>query len=166
MNPHLPQASDCLGPDHTRKHRKECGARYYLACLEYAQSLTRQKKPAQAILQLNKAFMADVENPPYPLPYEALIWLITQRGEGIFIGNPVRHFQHLATRMSGPRAELRSWRAWACFHLSQQILPRTEFPKDEQQLSREGLVIPSFEEVLKNLPKSDILVLARTQGSR
>ncbi|MEK7954024.1 hypothetical protein [Luteolibacter soli] len=127
--------------------------RYYFAALSYAQSLWREGKPAQAILQLNKAFMADLSGDEevlgkFPPPYGALVWMLQQRPEGRFLGNPVRHFQHLATRVSGERKEIRAWRAWACFHLSQRVLPEGEFPPDEEQVAREAVVFPGWEEVL------------------
>ena len=155
MNPHLPTAPPDLDPAHTRRHREECGPIFYRACLEFSQSLWQQNKPAQAILQLNKAFMADVPNPEIPLPYKAMIWFLENRKDDQFIGNPVRHFQHLATRMSGPRAGLRSWRAWACFHLAKQVLPESDFPIDHEQVETEALVLPHLEEVLENLPQDE-----------
>jgi len=155
MNPHLPIAPPDLDPTHTRQHRDECGPIFYRACLEFSQSLWLQEKPAQAILQLNKSFMADVSNPEIPLPYAAMIWFLENRRDELFIGNPVRHFQHLATRMSGLRAGLRSWRAWACFHLARNTLPVDEFPIDYEQVSNEALVLPDLQEVLENLPRAE-----------
>ena len=155
MNPHLPTAQPDLSPTHTRQHRDECGPHFYRACLEFSQSLWLQKKPAQAILQLNKSFMADISEPKIPLPYAAMIWFLENRQDDLFIGNPVRHFQHLATRMSGPRAGLRSWRAWACFHLAKQTLPEEEFPIDHEQISNEALILPDLREVLENLPQDE-----------
>ncbi len=160
-NPHLPSAFPDLNANHTRQHRTECGPRYYVACLEFSQSLWLQGKPAQAILQLNKAFMAEVSDPPHPLPYQALIWFLKHREKDHFIGNPVRHFQHLATRISGPRAELRSWRAWACFHLAEKSLPPHEFPRDKEQLTKEQIAIPPIDYVLEKLPKGDCEQLRR-----
>ncbi len=127
--------------------------RYYFAALCYAQSLWREGKPAQAILQLNKAFMADLRGDEevlekHPPPYAALVWMLRHRPEGRFLGNPVRHFQHLATRVSGARKEIRSWRAWACFHLSRRVLPEEEYPVDEQQVSEEGVAFPAWDEVV------------------
>jgi len=159
LNPYLPPAPDTLGPTHTRQHREECGVLYFIACLEFSQSLWLQEKPAQAILQLNKAFMADVPSPPHPLPYQALVWFLENRNDEFFIGNPVRHFQHLATRMSGPRSELRSWRAWACFHLAEKILPQGDFPRDDDQISRENLTVPDREDILAALPQEDLSAL-------
>ncbi len=156
--PHLPQVTEPLGPEETRGHAAEKGTEYYLAALRYAQSQWRAGKPAQAILQLNKAWMADLprdaavltEMPP---PYRALAWILRRSGSGEagFLGNPVRHFQHLASRMSGPRSETRAWRAWACFHLAERVLPSGGFPRDGRQIAREGLWIPSFGRALDEL---------------
>lgn len=97
LNPHLPEASPDLGPYHTRQHRANGGCNFHRACLELSQSLWLQEKPAQAILQLNKASMIPEQAAPYP----ALVWFLAHRKNHLFIGNPVRHFQHLASRMSG-----------------------------------------------------------------
>ena len=116
-----------------------------------AQSLWRQGKPAQAILQLNRV-LASREcweaEAGEGNPYRALRWMLLQpRGEGEFLGNPVRHFQHLATRMSGADGELRSWRAWACFWISLSVLDPVEHPVDAAQVRQEGLVFPTLGEV-------------------
>lgn len=151
-NPHLPPAPADLGPDHTRKHRDECGANFHQACLEFSQSLWLQNKPAQAILQLNKSAFAEIDA---PFPYAALRWFLENQEDDHFIGNPVRHFQHLATRMAGPRADIRKWQAWACFHLSQKILPEATFPPDHEQIAQESLTLPPLSEVISKLSKSD-----------
>ena len=70
---------------------------------------------------------------------------------GIFFGNPRRHWQHYATRMSGPRSEIRRWRAWACWALSVRILPEVEFPADEKQIREEELVLPEEAEIQAQL---------------
>ncbi|MGE9269059.1 MAG: hypothetical protein ACQKBY_13280 [Verrucomicrobiales bacterium] len=156
-NPHLPPAPPTLKAAHTRQHRAECGPRYYLAALELSQSHWLPGKPAQALLQLNKAFLADLpDDAPilqsHPLPYAALVWLLQNRHESPgFLGNPVRHFQHLATRMSGPRAELRATRAWLCFHLAQDLLPPADFPPDQRQLQSDKILIPSRTDLLHTL---------------
>ena len=152
-NPFLPQFSSSLGAAHTRKHRVECGEKFYLAALELAQAHWVSNKPAQALLQLNKALMADLADDAailkiHALPYRALVWFLENRPTGYFIGNPVRHFQHLATRMSGPRVELRTHRAWACYHIARKILPTVEFPPDEQQVVREKIEFPTHDELL------------------
>lgn len=149
----LPEVTHAHGHMVTRVHAPERRDRYYFAALCYAQSLWREGKPAQAILQLNKAFMADLRGDEEvltnnPAPYAALVWILESRPAGVFIGNPVRHFQHLATRVSGVRKEIRSWRAWACFHLSRAVLPELEFPPDAEQVAKDGLVFPEWERVL------------------
>ena len=80
-------------------------------------------------------------------PWKALRWILEMAGDGScgYLGNPVRHFQHLASRMSGPRAEIRSWRAWAAMHLAEKILGSPGFPRDGRQIVREGLWIPGIE---------------------
>ena len=129
------------------------GPAFYGAALRYAQSLWREGKPAQAILQLNKAWSADLPG-AVPLadagvsPYRALVWILQQGPDGGFLGNPVRHFQHLATRMSGPRAVARSWRAWAGFHLAERLLDGRDCPRDQRQIDAENLVIPAWPQVV------------------
>ena len=130
------------------------GSDFYRRCLLKAQVHWLDGKPAQAILQVDKAFLADLPRededgtwpPGLPLaPYRAMAWLL-RNGQGSghgFFGNPVRHFQHLASRMSGPRAAWRAWRAWACLHLAERLLPRALYPRDGWQIGREGLWIPA-----------------------
>ncbi len=137
---------------------KRC-SEFYQKSLEYAQFLWVAGKPAQAILQLNRAWAADLPDDDPVLsrwvpPFAALAWMLAQRDEmqgGGFIGNPVRHFQHLATRVTGPRREVRSWRAWACFHIAESRLDSSVHPRDEYQIEREELCIPDTEETLTAL---------------
>lgn len=157
--PLLPEVTHPHGHMVTRVHAAQKGSRYYLATLCYAQSLWREGKPAQAILQLNKGFMADLKGDEqvlakWPPPYAVLVWFLVHAPEGRFLGNPVRHFQHLATRVSGPRSEIRAWRAWACFHLAQRVLSQTGFPVDHEQVEREGVVFPEWETVVEEIGKS------------
>ncbi|WAC21343.1 hypothetical protein OVA24_08085 [Luteolibacter sp. SL250] len=155
--PWLPQVVSRLGPEITRRleGKKED---FYLAALGYSQSLWLEGKPAQAILQLNKAWMADLHGGEdiltrRPSPYRALRWIMerAQGGAAGFMGNPVRHFQHLASRMSGPRAEIRVLRAWACFHLASSVLDPANYPRDGVQIAREGLWIPGRERVFNGI---------------
>ncbi len=154
--PYLPEVEAVLTAEVTRRFRGNYDAEYYRAALRYAQSLWLEGKAAQSLLQLNKALMADLEGSAdvlseWPLPYAAMCWVIEQCPAGEFLGNPVRHYQHLATRMRGPRPELRTWRAWACFYLSRSILPEDQYPPDARQIAREGIVVPEWEEVLRKL---------------
>ena len=153
--PHLPGIPHPLPITHTKAHRESCSTDYFQACLELAQSLWRSGFPAQAILQLDKSFMADS---PKNLPlafshsYQAIIWIIQHSPNDQFLGNPVRHFQHLATRMNmkQPNAELRIWRAWACLHLAEKC-SKPHFPRDQEQIRKEHLSIPSVQQVLDKM---------------
>ena len=149
--PWLPGVEGIHDHSLTRRHGAEKGEAFYQDALRFAQSHWLSGKPAQAILQLNKAWMSDLagDDPvlaEFPPPYRALVWILRESAAGGrgFLGNPVRHFQHLASRVSGPRAEVRSWRAWVCFHLAERVLDRSRFPRDGVQLAKEGLWIPGF----------------------
>lgn len=155
--PWLPAVAAPLDFAVTRRHGGERGAAFYHDALAYAQSHWRSGKPAQAILQLNKAWMADPRLPAAvlernPPPYRALVWILRRAdADSGFLGNPVRHFQHLATRMTGPQAQLRSWRAWVCFHLARHALPVADFPVDGPQLAHTGLWLPGWRRSLAEI---------------
>jgi hypothetical protein len=144
--PYLPPYT----PGKRKAHGADRGAGFYMDALAFAHGHWVEGKPAQAILQLNKAFSADLaEDDPvlkeWPWPYAALEWILDKSADGSagFLGNPVRHFQHLATRMSGPRREVRILRAWKCFHIARRVLAgRGDFPLDGRQIAREGIFIP------------------------
>ena len=145
--PYLPQCE----PGKRKAHGDGRGAGFYLDALGFAQGYWLKRKPAQAILQLNKAFSADLDADAdilerWPWPYAALAWILEKAADGRhgFLGNPVRHFQHLATRMSGPRREVRIERAWRCFHIARRVLEgKGDFPLDGRQIAREGIHIPA-----------------------
>ncbi len=149
--PHLPLEERRLNATWMAPHRGRRDAAMCLAAKHCAQSLWQQGKPAQAILQLNRVLASREcwdQAAGEGNPYRALRWMLLQpRREGEFLGNPVRHFQHLATRMTGPDGELRSWRAWACFWISLSALDAGEHPVDEVQVRREGVVFPTLGEV-------------------
>lgn len=132
------------------------GGRFYHQALCCAQSRWLEGLPAQALLMLNRAFGArlDIEQDSvllaeHPIPYRAVVWILRHGGGGGFLGNPRRHFQHLATRMSGHEIERRTARAWACWELAKAVNP--DWPADLDQIEREGLVEPSRELNAKNL---------------
>lgn len=145
--PHLPPYP--VGKPKT--HGASRGAGFYMDALAFAQGHWQEGKPAQAILQLNKAFSSGLpDDDPvleeWPWPYAALEWILEHAADGSagFLGNPVRHFQHLATRMSGPLREVRIARAWKCFHIARRVLAgRGDFPLDGRQIAREGIFLPA-----------------------
>jgi len=140
---------------------KDRSAKFYEACHLYAQTLWQQGFPAKAILALNRALSCVLpDDEPIlqslPLPYRALAWLLIHRPADQFIGNPTRHWQHLATRMVEPNKELRTWRAWACWYLAKVILPESEFPPDLKQIREEGVVEPTRATIAEHLPADDL----------
>lgn len=157
--PWLPEVEELHDFSITRKHGDKKGEAFYLDALRYAQSQWMSGKPAQAILQLNKAWMADLSESQIhlslPSPYLALLWMMKEVDAGAhgFMGNPVRHFQHLASRMSGPRSEIRTWRAWWCFHLAESVLETSRYPRDGRQIAREGLWIPGAGRALDEIAR-------------
>jgi len=156
--PFLPEPGQWLTAATMAVWRADRGAGFYEAALCCAQALWQQGKPAQAILQLNRAWSADLGGAEpvlaaWPPPYRALSWMLGRAPEACYLGNPVRHFQHLATRMHEVRREPRVWRAWACFHLAEGILPAGRFPRDQRQIETEGVVPPSPGQVLAGLDR-------------
>ena len=160
--PFLPHAAEPMSPSDSRATRNnEDQGLYYLRALTCAQSLWLQGKPAQALLQLNHALAIKLPvthhiKGQWPPPYQAIAWILSRRHEGGFMGNPVRHYQHRASRMSGLNKEQRVWRAWACFYLAQDILPVDLFPLDHGQINKEQLSIPCWQDVLKQLNRMDL----------
>ncbi|MGI8603792.1 MAG: hypothetical protein ACR2OZ_12460 [Verrucomicrobiales bacterium] len=152
--PFLPVPPRLLSAASLRDVGEERGELFYHRALECAQSLWLQGLPAQSLLLINRALSAELGGgepllSAWPLPYRAVAWVMRSRREEQFIGNPRRHYQHLATRMNAPRRELRRWRAWACWHLARMIFPT--FPADEKQLLEENVVEPGSEEIASQL---------------
>src|SRR5436190_2193468 len=149
--PHGPLTAACLA--HLSSDRN---TGFYEAALLYSQSLWLQGYPARAILLLNRAMGCDLTDAAsvlsrWPLPYKAAAWMLRNHLPEHFVGNPRRHWQHLATRMVEPRKELRTWRAWACWRMACILLP--EMPGDELQIAREGIREPSEEEIAGHLER-------------
>ncbi|MGC4015470.1 MAG: hypothetical protein QM755_13280 [Luteolibacter sp.] len=156
--PHLP---DIGGVSHAASrlaayrdtHR---GTEFYKQALLCGQSRWLEGLPAQALLMLNRAMGAtlcasrdaDVLT-EHPIPYRAVAWILSQEDPGGFLGNPRRHYQHLATRMSGHEIERRTARAWACWVLARRA--NADWEADELQIEREGIQEPSFDEVRASL---------------
>ena len=154
--PFLPPVENPLRAVAMKQCGSDRGRDFYLLALQCAQSLWLQGLPAQSLLLINRAFGADHESDlsmceTDPLPYAAAVWVMKNRSEDQFIGNPRRHYQHLATRMVPPRKEVRSWRAWACWYVSCQVFP--DYPADEKQIVEEGIAEPSRHEIARQLAR-------------
>ena len=162
----LPHAPHPLLPEIDRPYEaaevnafgKDRGPEFYETCHRYAQTLWQTGFPAKCILLLNRALACPLKaDEPvlrrWPLPYQALAWLLIHRPADQFIGNPRRHWQHLATRMVEPHKELRTWRAWACWYLAKEILPAADFPPDLKQIREEGIAEPTQAEISHQLQR-------------
>lgn len=157
--PFLPPGDTAFSAVTMRTVGHDRGEAFYHLALRCAQSLWQRGLPAQAILQLNRAFSSDLAGHEsvlreWPPPYRAMRWIMEQRDEAHFIGNPRRHFQHLATRMVEPRRELRAWRAWACWVIAGEVFP--DFPGDRVQWEKEGIVEPTTSEILDRLAEGGL----------
>lgn len=153
--PHLPVPPARMDARALSAHGPARDGGFYLTALTYGHYLWQHGLAARAILCLDRALGADLAgNEPelraWPLPYDAMAWFLRHTPEGVFIGNPRVHFQHLAGRMNEPRREQRRWRAWAGWGLSRVVLPQlTADPKHQ-------VVEPSFECIAQNLAQYGI----------
>jgi hypothetical protein len=166
----LPEADGAWSAERMRGLSGRRDREFFAAVCRYGQWLWMAGKPAQALLQLNRALAVEPCFVPNAadLPYPAIVWILQHPGGG-FLGNPVRHYQHLASRVNQPARELRSWRAWACFELASELLDPAGFPRDREQIASEKLVIPAWEETLAALEQigaaGEARVLARLRGA-
>jgi hypothetical protein len=149
--PFLPEATQEMDASVLSAHGRNRGIQFYLSALTYAHYLWRKALPSRSILLLDRAFGADlngreVELNLWPMPYQAMAWILRHSPPELLIGNVRVHFEHLASRMNEPRREQRSSRAWACWALARQILP--DLSGDPRNLSCKE---PAIEEIEKRL---------------
>jgi GNAT superfamily N-acetyltransferase len=157
-HPLLPEIDRVYHAAEINAFGKDRGPAFYEMAHLYAQSLWRLGFPAKCILLLNRALSSPMPGAEpifqrLPLPYRALAWLLVHRPADQFIGNPRRHWQHLATRMVPPNKELRTWRAWACWYLATQILPERDFPADLKQIREESIIEPTRADIEAHLSR-------------
>ncbi len=110
------------------RHGADRGGEFYLSALTYGQHLWQRGLAARALLAVDRALLADVGAQEavlaqWPPPYRALRWLMENASADALVGNPRVHYQHLAGRIRGPRAEQRRARAWAAWHLARLANP-------------------------------------------
>ena len=118
----------------------------YRRCLRYAQQLWQANLPARALLAVDRALYCELRagDPAldeHPLPYAVIRWMVAADCGETFTGNARVHYQHLADRVRGPRAEIKRWRAWAGWALAR--VARPELPGDPRHVVRE----PDFSEI-------------------
>lgn len=128
--PFLPSCGRPLSWRDLNALRHDQGPELYLLCLEYAQQLWLDGLPARALLAVDRALYCDVPSGhevlrDYPMPYRTIGWMVTQPSEA-FTGNARVHYQHLADRVKGDRAEIKKWRAWAAWAVVRAARPGLE----------------------------------------
>ncbi len=154
--PFLPLPSRVFTHDDMHALGKDRSAIFYHTALNYAQSLWLAGFPAKSLLLINRALsckLPDVALDGDSKPYHAIAWILLNRPADRFMGNPRRHYQHLATRMVEPHKELRIWRAWSCWYLAKQLLHENEFPPDAVQVREELIVKPRRAEIAEHLTR-------------
>jgi hypothetical protein len=110
--------------------RDNQGAELYRLCLEYGQQLWLDDLPARALLAVDRSLYCDVPEgdvalTEYAMPYRAIGWMVEQPTDA-FTGNARVHYQHLADRVRGERANLKKWRAWAAWAITRHVRPDLE----------------------------------------
>jgi len=138
--PHLPAPPAHMDASALSAHGPARDADFYLTALTYGHYLWQHGQVARAILKLDRALLSDLQGDEpvlrdWPLPYDAMAWVLRHAPPDVFIGNPRVHFQHLADRMNEPRREQRRWRTWACWAIARVVRP--EFPADPKHVVEE-----------------------------
>jgi len=154
--PFLPNPSREFTHEDIRSLGRDRGEHFYETSLNYAQALWLRGFPAKALLLVSRGLsccLPGVSLNEASRPYHAKKWMLMNRPADGFIGNPRRHYQHLATRMVEPHKELRTWRAWACWYLARQVLSETEFPPDLKQVREELVIEPRRAEIADQLAR-------------
>ncbi|MCX8488653.1 MAG: hypothetical protein ORN22_06055 [Opitutales bacterium] len=128
--PFLPSCGRALSWRDLNALRDDQGSELYRLCLEYGQQLWLEDLPARALLAVDRALYCDVPGDAdvlseYPMPYRAIGWMVKQPSEN-FAGNARVHYQHLADRVRGERADLKKWRAWAAWAVARHARPDLE----------------------------------------
>ena len=152
--PYLPPCRHKLSWRELNALRDDPGEKLYLLCLEYGQQLWLDNLPARALLAVDRALYCDVSAESdilkqYPLPYAAIGWLVSQPTEE-FTGNARVHYQHLADRVRGDRAEQKKWRAWAAWAIVRLVRP------DLTADSKHDVVEPSRNQIHEGLEQHGI----------
>ncbi len=137
--PYLPSCGRPLSWRDLAALREDRGPELYRTCLEYGQQLWLDGWPARALLAVDRALYGDVPADAealtaYPMPYRAIGWMVAQPTDG-FTGNARVHYQHLADRVRGDRAEIKRWRAWAAWAVVRAARP--DLPCDPRHDVRE-----------------------------
>jgi hypothetical protein len=147
--PFLPSSARRYSWRDLAEFRENQGAELYQRCLEYGQQLWLDHLPARALLAVDRALYCDIPAEAailkkWPLPYQAIAWLVSQPTEH-FTGNARVHYQHLADRVRGERADIKKWRAWAAWAVVRKARP------DLSSDPRHKVIEPTHREILQGL---------------
>lgn len=126
------------------RHSERRDAAFYEDALRYGHALWHQGHAGRALLAITRALYADVADDDlilqsWPLPYDAMAWIVRHHDSDDFPGNPRLSYQHQATRLRGERRELRSARAWAVWAIVCAIRPHLDGDPSCQELSLEEI---------------------------
>lgn len=153
--PYLPPVSETMDWRSLNVFGQRRDGEFYHAALMYAQHLWQRGLSARALLAVDRALYADLvgsepELARWPLPYRVVGWMVQNNPANCFIGNPRVHYQHLADRVRGARAEQKCWRAWACWSIVRKVMP--ELPADPNH----DVLEPSLEAIEDGLTRFGI----------
>ena len=126
--PFLPKPDSEMNHNCLTSRKSGDPADYYFTALKYGNYLWLQGHAGRAILAVTKALytLLPETDPVYtdwPLPYEAIQWIVANHASDDFPGNPRISFQHQATRMKPEHSETKRARAWAVWGLICQSRP-------------------------------------------
>lgn len=152
--PYLPPSRQKLSWRDLNALRDDQREKLYQLCLEYGHQLWLENLPARALLAVDRALYCDVSADSeilkqYPIPYATIGWLVSQPTEE-FTGNARVHYQHLADRVKGERAEQKKWRAWAAWAVVRLVRP--DLPADPKH----DVIEPSTNQIREALEQHGI----------
>ncbi len=127
--PFLPSSEQDCNYRILRQHGTRRDADFYFSALCYGHHLWHQGHAGRALLALTRALYADLDGSEnilrdYPLPYQAIQWIVEKHRSDDFPGNPRLSYQHQACRMRAPRRAQRSARAWAVWAIICRARPQ------------------------------------------
>lgn len=103
---------------------------HYYQALQYAQFLWQDGRAGRALLALARGlYCSDAVSDrrileQWPLPYQAMAWIVVSQDAEDFPGNPLLSFYNQASRMPAHFPPSRQWRAWAVWAVIDAVRPQ------------------------------------------
>lgn len=122
---------------------QEDWAVYFQGALQYGQFLWLNGTAGRSLLALARALYSServqdaTSFQAWPLPYQAVAWIVMKHPNKDFPGNPLLSFYHQASRMPEHFSKLRRWRAWALYSLIDALRPELKNPRIDTRLTPE-----------------------------